>query len=99
MASTPTDTTVHPTFGSPIQRAEWTVADLLDQLGGIPPERVHLTPAPGTATEKDILEMEARGGPICELIDGTLVEKTIGYYEAWLASRIIYSRSAPPSGS
>ena len=69
---------------------DWTVADLLDQLGGIPPERVRMTPFPGTATEKDVIEMDDRGGPLCELIDGTLVEKTMGVYESWLAQRISY---------
>ena len=34
--------------------------------------------------------MDDRGGPLCELIDGTLVEKTMGYYEAWLAGNILY---------
>jgi len=90
MATTPTDTTGRPAFEPPLPRSQWTVADLLEQLGGIPPKRVHLTPVPGTATEKDVVEMDARGGPICELIDGTLVEKTMGYYEAWLASKIIH---------
>ena len=35
--------------------------------------------------------MDDRGGPLCELIDGTLVEKTMGVYESWLACRIIAS--------
>ena len=39
-----------------------------------------------TATEKDVIEMDDRGGPLCELIDGTLVEKTMGVYESWLAA-------------
>ncbi len=94
MATIPSDTTVHPEFEPPVQRAEWTVADLLDQLGGIPPERVLLVPAPGTATEKDVIEMDDRGGPLCELIDGTLVEKTVGVYESWLALRVVYFLSS-----
>ncbi len=73
----------------PLPPADWTVADLLDQLGGIPPERVRMTPYPGTATEKDVIALDDRGGPLCELIDGTLVEKTMGVYESWLACRII----------
>ncbi len=89
MATAPTDTTVHPAFEPPVPRAEWTVADLLDQLGGIPAARVHMTPYPGTATENDVINMEARGERLCELIDGTLVEKPMGVYESWLAGRII----------
>ena len=34
-----------------------TIADLLDQLGGIPPERVLAEPSPGHATEKDVLRL------------------------------------------
>jgi Uma2 family endonuclease len=49
-----------------------------------------MNPWPGTATEKDVLAMDDRGGPLCELIDGTLVEKTMGVYESWLACRIIH---------
>ncbi len=32
-----------------------TLADLLEQLGGIAPNRVRFRPAPGTATEEDVL--------------------------------------------
>ncbi len=60
-------------------KKEWvTVADLLKKLGDIPAERVHLDPPPGTATEKDVLDMERREGRICELVDGVLVEKSHG---------------------
>jgi len=64
---------------------ERTVADLLRQLGGVSPKRVHLVPTPGTATEKDVIQAEARTGRICELIDGVLVEKTMGAYESAVA--------------
>ena len=69
--TTPTDITTPTVLDPPVVRAEWTVAALLDQLGGIPPERVLMKPYPGTATENDILEMDDRGGPLCELIGGT----------------------------
>jgi Uma2 family endonuclease len=72
-------------------KSEWvTVADLLKKLGNIPPERVHLDPPPGTATEKDVLEMEQRQGRLCELVDGVLVEKTMGLAESFLAMRLGY---------
>lgn len=51
-----------------------TFADLLDRLGGISPERIRLHPSPGTATEADAIANEH-----CELIDGVLVEKAMGY--------------------
>jgi Uma2 family endonuclease len=66
-----------------------TVADLLDQLGGVPAERVRLHPWPGTAEEKDVIEAEERENRLCELIDGVLVEKTMGFFESWLAAALI----------
>ncbi len=65
-----------------------TVAQLLKQLGGVSPRRVHLIPAPGTATEKDVLE-EAKHKRYCELLDGVLVEKVMGFSESRLASLLI----------
>ena len=62
-----------------------TMADLLDRLGGILPLRVRLVPTPGTATEADAIAAEARFGRLCELVDGTLVEKPAGLYESVLA--------------
>jgi Uma2 family endonuclease len=68
--------------------SEWTVADLLQQLGDIPPNRIHLFPPPGTATEKDLLDQLDHHDRICELIDGILVEKTMGSFESLLAMAI-----------
>jgi Uma2 family endonuclease len=67
---------------------DWTVADLLTQLGGVSPERIRLNPRPGTATQEDLLEFQARTGRLCELVDGVLVEKVMGSPEALLASFI-----------
>jgi Uma2 family endonuclease len=58
-----------------------TVAELLHRLGDIPPERIRLRPTPGKATERDLLKPDAK---LCELIDGTLVEKTMGAVESML---------------
>lgn len=68
----------------------WTVADMLDHLGGIPPSRIRLVPPPGMATEKDVLAAKSRFGRICELVDGVLVEKTVGSFESQLAVLIAY---------
>ncbi len=65
---------------------EWTFADVHAHLGGVPLERIRLHPPAGTATEQDVLEAESRYGCLCELIDGVLVEKTMGTYESILAS-------------
>ena len=73
---------------SSLPPANWTVADLVASLGGIPLDRIRVSPPFGTATEKDVLEVERQTGCPCELIDGTLVEKTMGYIESFLAMRI-----------
>ncbi len=62
-----------------------TAADLLDKLGGIHPRRVRLDPPLGTATERDLLRVLARTGRLYELVDGTLVEKAMGFLESFLA--------------
>ncbi|MBX6313946.1 MAG: Uma2 family endonuclease [Isosphaeraceae bacterium] len=69
--------------------ARRTVADLLRQLGDIPPERIRLVPTPGTATEQDVLDIQAHQGWLCELIDGVLVEKVMGFHESRLAIELI----------
>lgn len=63
---------------------DWSLADLQEHLGGIPLERIRLRPSPGTATEDDVIEAERRDH-LCELIDGTLVEKAMEWREARLA--------------
>ena len=59
-----------------------TVADLLDRLGGIPASRVRLVPTPGTATEQDVIDVHDRTNRLCELVDGVLVEKVMGFDES-----------------
>ena len=65
-----------------------TLADLLDRLGGVSPDRVRFEPPPGTATEADLLAVEQREGRLCELVDGVLVEKPMGYRESLVASTL-----------
>jgi len=66
-----------------------TVADLLDRLGGVPPRRVWLHPTPGMATEDDVISAERRANRLCELVDGVLVEKAMGFPESVLAGAIL----------
>lgn len=66
-----------------------TLADLMERLGRVPLERIRFRPPPGTATEQDVLEIRARERKCCELVDGVLVEKAVGYEESILASYII----------
>ena len=80
------------TFSNPPPPVPLTAADLQQRLGGIPLERIWLDPPPGQATEQDVLNAHDRhGGRLCELIDGVLVEKTMGYRESYLAGLIIHA--------
>jgi Uma2 family endonuclease len=76
--------------GNPPPSKVRTIADLLKRLGNIPPERVWFRPLPGTATEQDVLDIEARENRLCELVDGVLVEKTAGYYESRVAGLVFH---------
>jgi Uma2 family endonuclease len=67
-----------------------TAAEMQNQLGGIPLERIRVVPPAGLATEADLLRVQNQEGRTCELIDGTLVEKTMGYYESMLALTLGY---------
>src|SRR5215475_87843 len=66
-----------------------TAAEWLHDLGDIPLERIIMDPAPGTATERDLLVFVERQNRLCELIDGTLVEKPVGYLESLIAGWLI----------
>ena len=61
-----------------------TVADLLVRLGGISPDRVLLTPPPGKATERHLLKLVESKRCLCELIDGVLVAKSVGFVKGFL---------------
>jgi Uma2 family endonuclease len=64
-----------------------TLADLLRRLGNIPLHRVRLHPPPGTATEEDVIRNNESlfRTAICELVEGTLVEKPVGWEESVVA--------------
>ena len=61
----------------------------LSSLGDVPLERVVFDPWPGFATEDDLIQVvDGDHKRLCELIDGTLVEKTLGTYESVVAIAI-----------
>jgi Uma2 family endonuclease len=66
------------------------MGQLLKQLGGVSPDRVRMEPTPGTATEKDLLDILDHENRSCELVNGVLVEKAEGYIEGSLAVDIAY---------
>jgi Uma2 family endonuclease len=75
---------------SDVPPTQWTLADVQLRLPGFPSNRIRSYPSPGTATEQDVLQAEARDGRICELIDATLVEKIMASLESMLAAELIY---------
>jgi Uma2 family endonuclease len=78
-----TATAAPPRFRPP--RHFENAAEWLRALGDVPLERIIFDPWPGTATEADLLHFVARE-KLCELIDGTLVEKPVGWAEAIIAT-------------
>jgi len=62
-----------------------TAVDLAERFGAIPLSRIRSNPPPGTACEEDVVDIHDREDRLYELVDGVLVEKTVGTYEAYLA--------------
>ena len=56
-----------------------TAAELAERFGDVPLWRVVLDPEPGTATVRDVDRVKRETGRVCELIDGTLVEKGVSF--------------------
>jgi Uma2 family endonuclease len=74
-----------------IEEGAETFADLLGRIGDVPLNRILAKPAPGTATERDVIAAwEAPRKRLCELVDGVLVEKPMGTPESLLACFIIH---------
>lgn len=68
-----------------------SLADLVERLGSIPLTRIRRIPAPGTATEDDLIfNNDVAKDARCELIDGVLVEKAaMSHFEDLLATILI----------
>ncbi len=75
---------------TPFLQQPLTVADLLERLGDIAASRIRLHPAPGTASEADLIRVHDHDGRICELVDCVLVEKAMGFFESRLAAVLIH---------
>jgi len=74
---------MHPLDGLTVP--EWTAADLVARFGPIPLWRIRQDPAPGMATEQDVLDIYEREKRLYELVEGVLVEKTVGVQQSFLA--------------
>ena len=82
---------------APVTESIKTLADLLERLGDVPLHRIRFRPSPGTAVEQDVLDAESKG-LVCELVDGMLVEKAMGFRESLLAvalGQMLYSFTRP----
>lgn len=73
----------------PAYKTEWTAADLVERFGPILLSRVVSNPKPGTATVEDVVRLDAHEDRLCELIDGVLLEKTMGFIESQLTNQLI----------
>lgn len=82
-----------PAKATPKASPHVTVADLLKVVAplDVPTRRIRLQPPPGTATEKDVLKVLDSEDRICELIEGTLVEKVMGMEESLVAGELLTS--------
>ena len=63
----------------------WKLDDLQAHLAGIPLSRIRTFPPPGMATDEDAFAIRREEGVLCEVVDGVLVEKTMGWLESTIA--------------
>ncbi len=61
----------------------------LSDLGNIPTSRVRSEPAPGSASVEDVVRLRNTERRLYELVDGTLVEKAMGWQESLLAGVLL----------
>jgi len=67
----------------------WTIGDLYRRFGPIPFERIRQDPPPGTGTVADIVRLNDHEDRLYELVDGILVEKTVGLQESVIAAKLV----------
>lgn len=72
-----------------MESEQQTFAQLLHELGDIPPGRVRCQPRPGTATVADLIEVVDGLRIPCELVDGTLVDRAIGFRESVVSAALL----------
>ena len=62
-----------------------TMFEVQERVGDVPAHRILTYPAPGTATVLDVLDSSITQGRGVELVDGILLEKTMGFEEDSIA--------------
>jgi Uma2 family endonuclease len=65
------------------------VRAIAERFGRIPRWRIRTDVLQGLARERDVLAVHSREKRLCELVDGFLVEKPMGYEESLIAAEII----------
>jgi Uma2 family endonuclease len=70
------------------RRKSWTVADLYRRFGPILFARIRQNPPPGSGTVADVVRLNDHEDRLYELVDGILVEKTVGLEESLIALNI-----------
>lgn len=65
-----------------------TLVDLAERFGDIPATRICHNPPPGQATEADLVYYQEHEDRLFELVDGTLIEKTMGSHESHVVGKI-----------
>ncbi|WP_425617271.1 Uma2 family endonuclease [Anatilimnocola sp. NA78] len=70
-----------------------TLVQLAERFGDIPATRICMNPPPGQATEADLVYLQEHEDRLFELVDGTLIEKTMGSYESHVAIKILVALS------
>ncbi len=68
----------------------FTWEDRLTDLGNVSAARVRSDPAPGTASVEDVVRLRNTERRLYELVDGTLVEKAMGWQESLLAGILMH---------
>lgn len=69
---------------------DWSVEQLRQHFGMIAGDRILLDPAPGTATEQDILRLDSSRGYPPELLDGVCIDRMSGFYGAIVATELLF---------
>ena len=66
-----------------------TAVDLVEQYGALPLSRLRIKRLPDVATAEDVVSIHKTENRLYELVDGLLLEKSMGAYEAYLAAVLI----------
>ncbi len=68
-----------------------TFEELYERIGKVPLRRIRMKPAPGTATEKDLIALlDGANKRLCELVDGVLVEKDMSADASLLGGLLVH---------